>query len=233
MNYKYNNNLLGYFHSLHSIKVYKTKFTTMSVVDPLLKKFVVLAVLVVASFSAKAQQAQFDTLQVYAFVVDGDTIPGGRMLDVNMYTKMHAKWRRYWAEWTRLRNAVYVTYPYAKAAGKIMNEINAKLVNVTDKKLRKAIIKEREKELKKQFTDKITNLSVYQGKVLMKLINRETGNNCYEIIQEYKGGFTAGFYQTVAVVFGSNLKQSYEKEAKDRDIETIVQDVERMYGHRS
>jgi hypothetical protein len=145
---------------------------------------------------------------------------------------MHEKWRKYWAEWTRLRNAVYVTYPYAKAAGKIMNEINAKLVNVTDKKQRKEIIKEREKELKKQFTDKITNLSVYQGKVLMKLINRETGNNCYEIIQEYKGGFTAGFYQTVAVVFGSNLKQSYERDAKDRDIETIVQDVERMYGHR-
>jgi hypothetical protein len=114
-----------------------------------------------------------------------------------------------------------------------MNEINAKLVNVTDKKQRRQIIKEREADLKKQFTSRITNLSVYQGKVLMKLINRETGNNCYEIIQEYKGGFTAGFYQTIAVVFGSNLKQAYERDSKDRDIELIVQDVERMYGHRS
>jgi hypothetical protein len=184
------------------------------------------------STSVKAQTGVNDTMQVYAFVVDGDTIPGGRMLDVWLKTKMHAKWKKYWAEWTRLRNAVYVTYPYAKAAGNIMNEINAKLVGVTDKKQRKAIIREREKELKKQFTDKLTNLSIYQGKVLMKLINRQTGNNCYEIISEYKGSFTAGFYQTIAVVFGTNLKQAYDtnNNQTDHDIELIVREVERMYG---
>ncbi len=181
---------------------------------------------------ANAQTSVNDTLRVYAFIVDGDTIPGGRMQDVMVYTRMLAKWKKYWAEWSRLRNAVYVTYPYAKAAGKIMNEVNAKLVGVTDKDRRKAIIKAREKELKKEFADKITNLSVYQGKVLMKLINRETGNNCYEIIQEYKGGFAAGFWQTVAVILGSSLKQSYEPSSKDQPIELIVQDVERMYGHR-
>ncbi|MCY7421074.1 MAG: DUF4294 domain-containing protein [Chitinophagaceae bacterium] len=183
--------------------------------------------------NASAQTSTTDTLQVYAFVVEGDTIPGGRMLDVNVHTRIKAKWKQYWAEWTRLRNAVYVTYPYAKAAGRIMNEVNAKLVGVTDKKARKEIIKSREKDLKKEFADKITNLSVYQGKVLMKLINRETGNNCYEIIHEYKGGFAAGFYQTIAVILGSSLKQSYEPVTKDQPIEIIVQDVERMYGHRS
>eukprot|EP01137_Pigoraptor_chileana_P005555 Opistho-2@48776 len=67
------------------------------------------------------------------------------------------KWRNYWADWTRLRNAVYVTFPYAKRASVIMNEINARLVNVSDRKQRKAIIKSREKELKKEFTDKLTN----------------------------------------------------------------------------
>lgn len=182
---------------------------------------------------ADAQFAANDTMKVYAFVLDGDTIPGGRMLDVNVRTRMLDKWKKYWAEWTRLRNAVYVTYPYAKAAGKIMNEVNAKLVGVTDKKMRKEIIKAREKELKKEFADKLTNLSVYQGKVLMKLINRETGNNCFEIIQEYKGGLSAGFWQTVAILVGSNLKQSYDPTSKDQPIELIVQDVERMYGHRS
>lgn len=183
--------------------------------------------------TAKAQTGNFDTLQVYAFVVDGDTIPGGRMLDVFVQTKIPEKWRRYWAEWSRLRNAVYVTYPYAKAAGKIMNEINAQLAGVIDKGQRKAIIKSREKELKKQFTDKLTNLSIYQGKVLMKLINRETGNNCYEIIQEYKGSFNASFWQTVAIIFGSNLKQSYKPNDEDKAMEAIVRDVEKMYGFRS
>lgn len=182
--------------------------------------------------AVKAQVYTADTLQVYAFVVDGDTIPGGWLPEARVSAKMPAHWRKYWAEWTRLRNAVYVTYPYAKAAGKVMNEVNAALVGVTDKNARKKIIKSREKELKKEFADKLTNLSVYQGKVLMKLIYRETGNNCYSLIQEYKGGFTAGFWQTIAVLFGSNLKQNYDPVEKDKTMEYIVRDVERMYGHR-
>ena len=192
----------------------------------------VLVFFLLFAHQTQAQDNRNDTLKVYAFVVDGDTIPGGRLLDVEVRTKMYAKWRQYWAEWTRLRNAVYVTYPYAKAAGKVFNEVNGMLVNVSDEKDRKRIIKSREKELKKEFTSKITNLSVYQGKVLMKLIYRETGNNCYHLIQEYKGGFTAGFYQTVAILFGSSLKQNYDPVDKDQAIEIIVKDVERMYGHR-
>ncbi|MEI9943106.1 MAG: DUF4294 domain-containing protein [Chitinophagaceae bacterium] len=108
------------------------------------------------------------------------------------------------AEWTRLRNAVYVTYPYARTAGGTINDINAKLAGVTSKKTRKEYIKTREKELRKQFSDPLSNLSVYQGKVLMKLINRQTGNNCYEIIKEYRGGMNARVYQTVAFFFGSS-----------------------------
>ncbi len=174
----------------------------------------------------------YDTVKVYAFVtIEGDTIPSSNLPPVYVYGKMTKKWRNYWADWTRLRNAVYVTYPYAKAASRIMNEINVKLTNVTDRKQRKAIIRNREKELKKEFTDKLTQLSIYQGKVLMKLINRETGNNCFEIIDEYKGYISAAFWQTVAVVFGSNLKQAYDPSSKDAEMEKIVKDVEKMYGY--
>lgn len=236
-NYKCYNKIIGYFQT-QKVLIIITNFTIITPVSvgKLLKICLLCAgILVSAIFcnKATAQTSALDTLQVYAFVLDGDTIPGGRMLDVNVYTRITEKWKKYWAEWTRLRNAVYVTYPYAKAAGRIMNEVNAKLVGVTDKKQRKEIIKSREKELKKEFADKITNLSVYQGRVLMKLINRETGNNCYEIIHEFKGGFAAGFWQTVAVILGSSLKQSYEPSTKDQPIEIVVQDVERMYGHRS
>ena len=65
----------------------------------------------------------------------------------------------------------------------------------------------------------------------MKLINRETGNNCYEIIKEYKGGVTARLYQTVAFFFDSNLKQTYDADADDATIENIVKEVQRMYGY--
>jgi len=64
----------------------------------------------------------------------------------------------------------------------------------------------------------------------MKLINRETGNNCYEIIKEYKGGFNARVYQTVAFFFNSNLKQSYNAKADDALIEKFVKEVQRMHG---
>lgn len=137
-------------------------------------------------------------------------------------------------EWTRLRNAVYVTYPYAKVAGATINDINKQLVGVNGKKERKAKIKSREKELKKQFSDPLSNLSVYQGKILMKLINRQTGNNCYEIIKEYKGGLNARFYQTVAWFVGGNLKQDWDvnENSIDRQIENFVKEIDgNWYGN--
>jgi len=144
------------------------------------------------------------------------------------------KLAKFIAEWTRLRNAVYVTYPFARIAGSTINDINVNLAKVTEKKERKSYIKSREKELKSQFTEPLSNLSVYQGKILMKLINRQTGNNCYEIIKEYKGGFNARFYQTVAFFVGGNLKQEWDlKENKlDRQIENIVNEIDgTWYGN--
>lgn len=131
-------------------------------------------------------------------------------------------------EWTRLRNAVYVTYPYARIAGSTINDINRNLIGVNDKKNRKAYIKSREKDLKKEFSDPLSNLSVYQGKILMKLINRQTGNNCYEIIKEYKGSVNARFYQTVAWFVGGNLKQDWDlkENTMDRQIENIVKEID-------
>jgi hypothetical protein len=127
---------------------------------------------------------------------------------------------------------VYVTYPYARRAGIIMNDINANLVNIASKKNRKKYIHSREKELKKEFTTPLTNLSIYQGKVLMKLINRETGNNCYEIIKEYKGSVNARLYQTVAFFFNSNLKQAYDAQNDDQLVEKFVKEVQRMHGYQ-
>jgi hypothetical protein len=141
--------------------------------------------------------------------------------------------QKYIAEWTRLRNAVYVTYPYARIAGATINDINEKLKGVTSKKQRKEYIKSREKELRKQFTEPLSNMSVYQGKILMKLINRQTGNNCFEIIKEYKGSINARLYQTVAFFFGSSLKQGWDlSDNTDRQIEIFVNEIDAAwYGN--
>ena len=202
------------------------------------KKYCLLLFIFLMMFGSNifSQKNSLDTLKLAAWISpEGDTLPLSYLpwVQVQYLRILTREQRRKKEEWTRLRNAVYVTYPYAKAASRIMNEINAKLVGITDRKQRKAIIRTREKELRKEFADRLTNLSIYQGKVLMKLIYRETGNNCYEIIEEYKGGFTAALYQTIAVVVGTNLKQNYDTANKDKDLEVIVKDVERMYGYRS
>jgi hypothetical protein len=173
-----------------------------------------------------------DTIISYAIIYNGDTIEAKTLVDVNFYSRLTQAQRDNQAKWTRLRNAVYVTFPYALRAGIVINDINRKLISVSNEQERKNYIKSREKELRKEFTTPLTNLSIYQGKVLMKLINRETGNNCYEIIKEYKGGLTARPYQTVAFFFSSSLKQPYDKNGEDVEVEKIVREVERLYGIR-
>ncbi|HRD58655.1 MAG TPA: DUF4294 domain-containing protein [Ferruginibacter sp.] len=171
-----------------------------------------------------------DTIVSAAIVYNGDTIEAKTLENVFVYSRLNEAQMSARAKYNRLRNAVYVTYPYARRAGMVMNDINANLINVHQEDARKKYIKSRESELRKEFTNPLTNLSVYQGKVLMKLINRETGNNCYEIIKEYKGGFNARVYQTVAFFFNSNLKQSYNAKADDALIEKFVKEVQRMHG---
>ena len=205
------------------------------------KGFVYIMFFGLAGFTSLKSNAQVipnqatsnDTFRVEAFITpEGDTIPQSWLPTVEVTAIQTAQWKNYWRNWTRLRNAVYVTYPYAKTAGKLITDVNNQLVGVRDEAARKRIIKSREKEMKRDFGDKVTSLSVYQGKVLMKLINRETGNNCYEIIKEYKGGFNAGFWQTVAYVFGSSLKQPYTPQGEDKDIEKIVLELQKLYGYK-
>jgi hypothetical protein len=173
-----------------------------------------------------------DTILTGAILYQGDTIPFRELADVYIFDGTPQQYARMVERWTRLRNAVYVTYPYAVAAGKIINDINAHLAYMTNEGERKKYIKSREKELKLQFGDHLEQLSVYQGKILMKLINRQTGNNCYNIIKEYRGGFDARVWQTVAFFFGSNLKQPYDASGDDKPIEQIVLEIQRMYSRR-
>lgn len=134
------------------------------------------------------------------------------------------------AEWARLRNAVYVTYPMAKVAGETINGIRRQLDKVDDRSARKAIIKAKEKDLKKDFGDQVKNLSAYQGEILMKLINRQTGNDCYEILKEYKGWFNVQMYQAAAFLYGNNLKQTYNPDNKiDHQIEIFVKEIDGVW----
>lgn len=188
--------------------------------------------LVLLSTEARSQwkAGPNDTILVAYIVVNGDTMTYKELETVYVFANMTPAQQERYKQWTRLRNAVYVTYPYAIQAGSIINDVNANLVHISDKRKRSSYLKTKESELKKRFADPLTNLSVYQGKVLMKLINRETNNNCYELIKEYRGGFSARFWQTIAWFFGSSLKQNYDPTGEDAEMEKIVKEVAIMYG---
>ena len=213
----------------------KFKFTSVMCAICKISRFSISLLLMIFIFKSHSANAQSlsqqhyginDTIISVAVIYEGDTIEAKTLAGVYIWGK-RAK-----AEWTRLRNAIYVTYPYAKRAGYVFSDIERHIANTSDKQVDSKYINSREKELKKEFTDPLKNLSVYQGKVLMKLINRETGGtNCYDILKELKGGFTARFWQTVAFLFGSDLKQPYDAESKDAEMEKIVKEVQRMYGY--
>jgi hypothetical protein len=171
----------------------------------------------------------YDTVTVAAKISDGTLVPAQTLGNFYVSKPAPPGMKERIEAWTRLRNAVYVTYPYARRAGDIMNDINKRIAQMPGEGDRKAYIRSREKDLRREFTAPLTNLSIYQGKVLMKLINRQTGNNCYDIIKEYKGGLKARLYQTVAFFFSTSLKQPYDAGGEDKDIEFFAKEVERMY----
>src|SRR5687768_12714288 len=130
-------------------------------------------VLIGISYTSNSQSrfGKNDTLIRTAVIFEGDTIEAKLLPGIYIYTYTYNRSAK--AKWTRLRNAVYVTYPYAKKAALVFNDINKNIAGTTDKAFIRNYINSREKELKKEFADPLTNLSVYQGKILMKLINRE------------------------------------------------------------
>lgn len=186
------------------------------------------------AFCANAQSKPFskpqwsvrDTILSDVIYYDSTWMPYKEMDNVFVTNLPPDQLAKLLQKYNRLRNAVYVTYPYARTAGNTLRDVALHLEGLS-KSSRKEYIKSREKELKAQFSDPLTNLSVYQGRVLMKLINRQTGNNCYDIIKDYKGGLNARMYQTVAFFFGSSLKQDYDlADPTDRQIETIVKEID-------
>jgi hypothetical protein len=129
------------------------------------------------------------------------------------------------AEFIKLRRYVTAVYPYAKMAGALHQQINGDLENLDKKRKKNKYLKVKEDELKEQFEDKLKNLTVNQGKVLIKLINRETGNNCYQLIKDLKSPTAAFFWNMWAKKYDYNLKEPYIAE-ENQDLEMIVRLIE-------
>lgn len=184
--------------------------------------FVILAMGMVSA-RTRAQSAN-DTIRLGAIVEHGVTAP---LIFLPEYLKtgiaIDEEARK---ERVRLRNNIYKVYPYALAAASVLKDVNTNLERQTDRRSRKKYLKEIDRQLDNTFKEPLKNLSVDQGHVLIKLINRQTGQNCYSIIKELKSGFSAMIWQGVGVLFNNNLKHNYDPTGEDSEVEKIVRDME-------
>jgi hypothetical protein len=121
----------------------------------------------------------------------------------------------------RLKYNVLKVMPYALYAKKRYEKLERDLALTTDKKLQKSMVKACDNEIKNLFNNEVKELTITQGQILTKLIDREIGRTTYDIVKQTKGGFAAFSYQLIARVVGHNLKTTYDP-AQERDIESII-----------
>lgn len=126
----------------------------------------------------------------------------------------------------RLRYNVLKVLPYARIAENKYKQLHRDLAQTNNRREQKRLVKATEKEIKALFEKEIKNMTVTQGEILLKLIDRQTGNSSYEVVKELRGGVSAFFYQSLAKLFGHDLKNDYSR-TEDREIENIIRNVER------
>ncbi|WEK20331.1 MAG: DUF4294 domain-containing protein [Candidatus Pedobacter colombiensis] len=188
-------------------------------------------IVMITGASAKAQvsstpvkmpvMGKNDTIRVASTNVDGEMIPWIPLNEVVIYGMRIFKSQADQTAYNRLRYNVMKVMPYALFAKRRYEQLERDLAVTGDKREQKKLVKQCDKEIKEMFNREIKELTITQGQILTKLIDRELGRTTYDIIKETKGGVTAFVYQSVARVVGHNLKSTYSPQ-DDRDIESII-----------
>jgi len=151
-----------------------------------------------------------------------DTMLVAYLSDLNIYPAekfKNTKQEQFY--WITVRD-VKLTLPYAKIIAYELNKTNKKLVLLPDDKERKKYLSQYEKQVLKKYEPELKKMNMNQGRMLLKLIDRECNQSPYELIKAYRGSFTAFFWQGVARIFGSNLKSEYDGRDKDKIVERII-----------
>ncbi|MGQ8338724.1 DUF4294 domain-containing protein [Sunxiuqinia sp. A32] len=185
------------------------------------KLFIYIMLALLGSIEAHSQI--LDSLNILEGIQqDGDTLPHQTIGAVVVYPKRDFKntrqERRYW----RLAAKVKKVYPYAKKAGELLDKYEADYEAANSPKEKRRYVKQAEKELFDEYGPQLKKLTLSEGRILIKLIDRQTGHTSYDLIKDLKGGLSAFFWQSVARIFGNDLKDDYDPVAEDRIIEEII-----------
>lgn len=163
---------------------------------------------------------------VYRSIIDGDTTYTVKVKPVVYFSERKFKNNRERNKYNRLARHVIEVYPYAKTINNIFKETEFVLAHMDNEREKKQYIKLKEKQLKKEFEDDIREMTYTQGRILIKLVDRETGHTTYELVKHFKGDMSAIFWQSIARIFSTNLKYEFDAKGDDKWIEEIVAKIE-------
>ena len=156
----------------------------------------------------------------------GETMPEIELDEVNVVRKVGFKQRFKWWRYRRLVYNVKRVYPYAVLVRESLEDVNDTLTMMPDDRERRKFLKRYEKSIFNEYEDDMRQMTITQGKILIKLIDRETQNTGFELIKDHRGAFTAVFWQGIARIFGTNLKAEYDAEGDDYLIEKVIYELE-------
>lgn len=166
----------------------------------------------------------------YKYIVDeyGDTCRYTFIRDLNVFPPLKFKNKKQEEFYWRTVRDVRKTLPYAKLAFSALCETYEYIQTIPDKKERERHLKRLEKDIFEQYKPVVKHMTKNQGKVLLKLINRETDQSSFNIVKAFLGSFRAGFWQTFGRFFGMNMKAGFhpEKNKEDAMIERIATLIE-------
>ena len=176
--------------------------------------------------NAQEQTTTINGYLVPACIYEGDTIASIHMPTLYCFKPLVFKNKKQQQEYNRLVRNVKKTLPIAKEVNRAIIETYEFIQTLPDEKARQKHLKAVEKSVKQQYTPRMKKLTLSQGKLLIKLINRETDSSSYELVKAFLGPFKAGFYQAFAAIFGASLKKEYHPDEEDALVEQIVLLVE-------
>lgn len=198
----------------------------------MIKKLIILLFILVSVYSSTGQNYRADSVHILKSKIEGtDTLPNYNMKEVKVFPEKKFRNKRHKRKYTRLMHNVRKAYPFALIARTELRIMNDSLLSIEGEKEQKKFIKEYEKEMFRRYETKLRKLTISQGRILLKLVDREIGNTSYELIKEYRGSFSAVFWQGIARIFGTDMKSAYDPQGEDAEIEEIVLLIE--YGYLS
>jgi len=187
----------------------------------MLRKFTFLSVLLI-SFLTSSQEVRKDTIINDMIIIRGDSLIFS-LDEIILLSKFNFKStkekRYYYWYWKKVHNA----YPYAKLASERLIQLNEQLAQIRSKRKRKKHTKKMQNYMEGEFTEKLKKMTRTEGRILIKLLHRQTGLTAFDLVKEYRSGWKAFWYNTTANVFKLSLKDEYHPESEPLDF--LVEDI--------